>query len=138
MDDVTLTESADLRLDSLFLLQKHTTGFQVADFGDHGALHDGAAFVVLDIAHPPRLVERDFFCEALLFKVTYSVVIGVCEEVLDLRSGFDVVFEVGHEVRAVAFDLLVGRDGAEDNLSELPAVEGAVGDSSVVRLASIL
>jgi len=33
---------------------------------------------------------------------------------------------VGHEVGAIALDLLVGRDGAEDDFGELAAFEGAV------------
>ena len=43
---------ADLRHDGLFLLEQHAARFQVSNAGDHGALHDGAAFVILDVAHP--------------------------------------------------------------------------------------
>ena len=48
----------------------------------------------------------------------------------DRRSRFDIVFEMGHEVSAVAFDLLVRRDGAEDDFGEMTGIEGLVCDSS--------
>ena len=92
MHDVRFGKGADLGHDGFFLLEKHATGFEVADFGHHGALHDGAAFVVFDIAHPPRFVQRDVFGETLFFEVPDSVVIGICEKVLDWGSCFDVVF----------------------------------------------
>ena len=50
----------------------------------------------------------------------------------DVASGFDVVFQVGHEVCAVAFDLLVGGDGTKNDLGELATFEGSVGYSAVV------
>ena len=92
VDDVRFGESADFGHDGFFLLEEHAAGFEVADFGDHGALHDGAAFVVFDVAHPTGFVERDVFGEALFFEVADGVVVGVGEKVLDGRGGFDVVF----------------------------------------------
>lgn len=91
MDDVGFGQRADFGHDAFFLFLEHARGFEVADFGQHGALHYGAALVVLDVAHPDGLFERDFFGEALLFEVADRVVIGVGEEVHDVRSGFDVV-----------------------------------------------
>lgn len=126
--DVAFGEGADFGLHGFFLLEQHAADFEIADARDHGALHDGAAFVVFDVAHPGGLVERDFFGESLLFEVADGVVVSVSEEVLDGRGGFDVVLEVGHEMRAVAFDLLVGRDGAENDLGEFAGIEWAVGD----------
>ena len=92
MDDVGFGEGADFGLDGFFLLEEHAAGFEVADLGDHGALHDGAAFVVFDVAHPDGLVEGDVFGEALLFEVADGVVVGVGEEVLDWGGGLHVVF----------------------------------------------
>jgi len=132
--DVAFGEGADFGGDGFFLFEQHAADFEVADPGHHGALHDGAAFVVFDVAHPAGFLERDFFGEALLFEVTDGVVVGVGEEVLDWGGGFDVVFQVRHEVRAVAFDLLVRGDGAEDDLGKFPGVERAVGDSSASAL----
>ena len=63
-------------------------------------------------------------------EIADGVVVGVGEEVLDLGGGFDVVFEVVHQVGAVAFDLLVGGDGAEDDFGEFARMEGPVGDSA--------
>ena len=92
VDDVRLGKGADFGHDGFFLLEQHAAGFEVADARDHGALHDGAAFVVFDVAHPAGAVEGDFFGEALFFEVADGVVVGVGEEVLDRRRGFDVVF----------------------------------------------
>jgi hypothetical protein len=133
VDLVRLADGADLRICAFLLLQKHAARLEVADFGDHAALHDRAAFVVFDVAHPARLFERDFLGEALFLEVANGVVVGVGQEVHDLRGRFDIVFEVGHEMGAVAFDLLVRGDGAEDNLGELALVEGAVRDAALHR-----
>jgi len=134
--DVGFGKGSDLGVDGFFLLQQHAAGLEVADLGHHGALHDGAAFVIFDVAHPPRLLERDLLGEALLFEVADRVIVGVGEEVHDIRGRLDVVFQVRHQVRAVAFHLLVGRDGAEDDLSELSAFEGSV-CYTPVRIVSI-
>ena len=93
-------------------------------------MHYGAAFVVFDVAHPSRFVKRNFFGEALLFEVSDGIVVRVGEEMLDWGSCFDVVFEMGHEMCSVAFDLLIGGDGAEDDFGEFSAVEGTICDSS--------
>ncbi len=97
-------------------------------------MHDRAAFVIFDIAHPARFLQSDIFGEALLFEVANGVVVGVSEEMLDWGGGFDIIFEVGHEMGAVAFDLLVGGDGAEDYFSEFAAIEGTVGYSPAIRI----
>lgn len=123
---ITLANSADLGIGAFFLLQQHAPALEVSNLRHHGTLHDGAALVVLDVAHPSRLLKRDLLSKALFLEIANSVVVGVGEEVHDLGSGFDVVFEVGHEMRAVALDLLVRRDGTEDDFGELALVEGAV------------
>ena len=92
MHDVGFAEGANLGHDGFFLLEEHAARFEVADAGYHGALHDGAAFVVFDVAHPAGFFEGDFFGEALFFEVADGVVVGVGEKVLDGRGGFDVVF----------------------------------------------
>jgi len=107
MDLEGFGDGADFRVDAFFLLEQHAAALEVADLGHHATLHDCAAFVVLDIAHPAGLFKRDFLGEALLFEVADGVVVGVGEKVHYVGCGFDVVFEVGHEVGAIAFDLLV-------------------------------
>ena len=124
--DVAFGKCADLGLHGFFLLEEHSADFQVSDARDHGALHDSAAFVVFDVAHPCGFLERDLFRETLLLEISDGVVIRVGKEVLDGGGGFDIVFQMGHEVRTVAFDLLVRRDGAEDDLSKFAGVEGTV------------
>lgn len=51
--DMGLAKGAYLGCYRLFLLEEHSAGFEIADTGYHGALHDGSAFVVFDISHPP-------------------------------------------------------------------------------------
>ena len=139
VDDVGGGEGADLGLDGFLLLEEHAGGLQVADLGDQAALHDGAAFVVFDVAHPERLFEGDVFGEALLLEIADGVVVGVGEEVLNWGSGLDVVFQMAHEMCAVAFDLLLRVDGEEDDFSKGTRRERAVGYSSgkspLVRLS---
>ena len=131
--DVGFGEGADLGHDGFFLLEKHAAGFEVTDLGHHGALHDGTALVVFDVAHPAGFVEGNFLGKALFFEVPDGIVIGIGEEVLDGGGCFDVVLQVGHEVSAIAFNLLVGGDGAEDNFGELAGVERAVGNTPTNR-----
>lgn len=130
VDDVALAECADLGKNGFFLLEEHTTGFEIPNLRDHGTLHDCAAFIILDVPHPARFLKCDLFGETLLFEIADGVVIGVGKEMLDWRCGFDIVFEMGHEMRAVAFNLLVRGDGAKHYFSELSAIERAVRDST--------
>ncbi len=91
MDDVAFAEGADLGQNGLFLLEEHPSGFEVADFGDHRTLHDGTAFVILDIAHPARLFEGDFLGKSLLLEIANGVIIGIGEEMLDGGGGLDII-----------------------------------------------
>ena len=52
VDDVGFGHRPDLGHDAFFLFLEHARGFKVPDLGKHGTLHDGAAFVVFDVAHP--------------------------------------------------------------------------------------
>lgn len=130
MNVVRLGVCADLGLDALLLFKQHATHFQVADSGQHGALHDGSTLVILDISHPDFLVQGDFLCEPLFLEVTDGVVVGIRQEVHDVARGLDVVLEMGHEMGTVAFDLLVGTDGAEDDFGELATFERTVCDTA--------
>ncbi len=78
-------------MDGLSLLEEHAAGFEVADFGEHAALHYGAAFVVFDVSHPTGFGEGDFFGEALFFEVADCVVVGVGKEVHYVGSAADVI-----------------------------------------------
>lgn len=75
--DVTLTESANFGGDGFLLLQEHAAGFEIADLGNHCTLHYSAAFVVFDVAHPPRFFEGDIFCKSLLLEVPNGIIIGI-------------------------------------------------------------
>lgn len=108
MFDVTLTESADFGGDGFLLLQEHTAGFEIANLGNHCTLHYCAAFVIFDVAHPPRFFEGDIFCEPLLLKVSNSIIIGIGQKMLNWRGCFDVIFQVGHQMSTVTLDLLIG------------------------------
>ena len=93
-------------------------------------MHDGAAFIILDITHPFRLGQCDFLGKSLFLKVANGIVVGVSKEVHDIARGFDVVFQVRHEVRAVAFHLLVTSHGTEDDFGKLAALERPVRDAT--------
>ena len=116
------------------MLEQHPAYFEVSDPRDHGALHDCTSFIIFDVAHPARLLKCNVFGETLLLKVPNSVIVRVGEEMLYWRRGFDVVLEVGHEMCAVPFDLLVGGYGAEDNFCKFSAVEWTVRDASAIMI----
>ena len=126
MDDMALGEGSYLRRHCFFLLEQHAANFKIPNARDHSTLHDGPAFVVLDIAHPTWFLQSNFLCKSLLLEVSDCIIVGVCEEVLDWGSCSNIVFQVGHEMCSVAFDLLVGGDGAENDLSEFAAIERAI------------
>ena len=107
MDLVALAYCHYFGVCAFFLLEQHSAGFEVADLWDHAALHNGAAFVVLDVAHPSRLFQCNFLGEALFLEVSNSVVVGVGEKVHDFGCGFDIVLQMRHEMGTIAFDLLV-------------------------------
>lgn len=48
----------------------------------------------------------------------------------NIRGSLDVVLEMGHKMCTVAFDLLIGRYGTKDDLSELAAFKRAVSNAS--------
>lgn len=125
-----LGDGADLSLNALFLLQEHAAAFEIAKAGQHGALHDGATLVIFDIAHPDRLLERDLLCKTLLLEIANSIIVGIGQKVHHGTSGFDIVFEMGHKVCTVALDLLVRRDGTEDDFSELAVPKRPEGDAT--------
>ena len=93
-------------------------------------MHDGSTFVVFDVTHPCGLFERYVLCKALFLEIADRVVVSIREEMLNRRGRFHVVFEMRHEVCAVALNLLIGGYGAEDDLRKFTSVERAVSDSS--------
>lgn len=92
-------------------------------------MHDGTAFVILDVAHPARLFEGDFLGKSLLLEIPNGVIIGVGEKMLDGGGGLDIILQVGHQMSPVALNLLVRGNGAENDLRELPTVKRPVGDT---------
>ena len=62
-------------------------------------------------------------CEALLAEVFDSIVVCVGQKVVQFFR-LRVILQLVHETRAVTLDLLLRRDGQEDDLSELLRVEG--------------
>ena len=61
--------------------------------------------------------------EALLAEVFDSIVVCVCQKVVQFFR-LCVVLQLVHETRAVTLNLLLRRDGQEDDLSELLRVKG--------------
>ena len=132
MDDVALGEGSYLRRDCFFLLEQHAANFKIPYSRNHSTLHYRSALVILDIAHPTGFLQSDLLCKSLFLEVSDCIIVGVCEEVLDRGCCSDIVFQVGHEMCSVAFDLLVGGDGAENNLSEFAAIKRAVRYASAI------
>ena len=77
---MAFAEGTDLGMNGLLLFQKHASHLQVSNSGKHRALHDGSTLIILDVSHPDRLLECDFFCKTLLLEVSNRVIIGICEE----------------------------------------------------------
>ena len=96
MDDMRFAKGTDFGCHGLFLLEQHAPGFEVANPGYHGALHDGATFVIFDIAHPARFFECNFFGEALFLEVADGVIVSVREKMLNGGGRFDIIFQMGH------------------------------------------
>ena len=117
-------------MDGGLLLQEQPTRLEIADFGEHAALHDCSSLVIFDVTHPARPLQCDLLGEALLLEVADSIVVGVGQEVHDVRGSLDVIFQVRHEVCAVTFDLLIAAYSAEDDFGELATLEGPVGDAT--------
>jgi hypothetical protein len=75
---------------------------EVPHLGQHRALHDRSALIVLDVPNPLFAIERDFFGEPLFLEIADSIIIGIGEEVVDRRVDFpNVILERVHQVRAV-------------------------------------
>ena len=127
---MTLADRPYLCVDHLFLLQQHLPRLKVSDPWDHGALHYRSTLVVLDVSHPFRFLQSDFFCESLFFEISDGVVVRVREKVHDIGGGLDIVLQVIHHMRAISFDLLIRGYRAKDNLGECSSLERPVCDST--------
>lgn len=130
VNNMGFAKSTDLSLDAFLLFQQHSPHFQISNARQHTTLHDGTALVILDITHPDGPIQGNFLSKTLFLKVPDGIVIRVCEEVHHVRGSFDVVLEMGHEMGAIAFDLLVRRDSAEDDLGKVTPFEWAIGDTA--------
>ena len=95
----------------------------MSDVPLNSALHHCASIVVLDEAFPSGLGQIVVLCEALLAEVFNSIVVCVGQKVVQFFR-LCVILQLVHETRAVTLDLLLRRDGQEDDLSELLRVEG--------------
>lgn len=130
VDVVRLGVGSNLGLDAFLLLKEHAAHFQISNARQHGALHNRSALVIFNVSHPDVLGESDFLGEALFLEIANRIVVGICQEVHDVAGGLYIVFQVGHEMRAVSLDLLVGTDGAKDDFGKLAAFKGSVGDAA--------
>lgn len=130
VDIVRLGVGSNLGLDAFLLLKEHAAHFQISNARQHGALHNGSALVIFNVSHPDVLGKSDFLGKTLLFEITNRIVVGIREEVHDIACGLYVVLQVGHEMRTVTLDLLIGTDGAKDDFGKLAAFEGSVGDAA--------
>ena len=94
----------------------------VADVPVYVALHHGAPVVVFDEAFPPRLGQGWTFRESLLSEILDRIVVCVCQKIMDLLVT-SMIFQLIHQARTIAFDLLLGSDCQKNDLCELLSVE---------------
>lgn len=122
----------------LLLCHKDLLLVQIVHLGHQRTLHDRTALIILDIASPKVLVQRDILGKALLLKVPDSIVVSAGKEIVHARIGFaDVCFEVVHEHPTVAFHLVCAVDREEDDLSEAALGERAEADPSNDSVAAL-
>lgn len=114
----------DQLLGDLLLLSNHRTELGVDDARMQLAVHEGGADVVFDVACVYGPCNFYIFGETLLFKIANGEFVGVGKKVLNATLS-TVVLDVVHHVGAVAFNLFVAGDGAEDNLCEALAGKGS-------------
>ena len=130
MDFIALAHRTNLGMYRGLLLHEHPSALKIANLRQHRALHQSTALVVFDVSHPLGLVECDLLCKSLLLKISNRVIVRVGEEVHDIARCLHIVFQVIHEMRTVAFDLLIAANRAKDNFRKLSTLEWAVRDSS--------
>ena len=102
---------------ALALLAQHQRELHVEYARIELAAHERGALVLFDVALIGALAKRDVRAEALFAEVARRIFVRIRQKVQ--RVVLDViVLQVVHHVGAVAFDLLVRRNGAEHNLRE--------------------
>ena len=87
------------------------------------ALHHRASIVILDEALPAGLGQVMVLSETLLAEIFYGIIVSIGQKVVQL-FGLCVIFQLVHESRAIALDLLLGGDSQKDDLGELLGVKG--------------
>ena len=105
------------RINYLLLFPNNGRKFGINDARIELAAHERGALVVFDVAVVDVLGQLDVLAEALLLEVADGVLVGECEKVQHVVLDV-VVFDVVHQVGAVALDLFRWRDGTEDDLRE--------------------
>lgn len=88
------------------------------------ALHHRASIIVLNVSLPAGLRQVRVLCEALLSEILNRVVICVRQKVVQLLR-LSMVLKFVHEAGSITFNLLLSRNGQENDLSELLLVKGA-------------
>lgn len=114
--DVLLT-LRDQFFDNFLLLSYDRTELRVHDARMQFTVHECGTLVLFYVAGVHRSHYFDVLRESLLFEIAYSEFVSISQEVLDAVT-CAVVFQVIHEVCAVAFHLLIAGDRTEDDLSE--------------------
>lgn len=114
----------DQFFDNFFLLPYDRTELCVHDARMQFTVHERGTLVLLDVASEHWPHHFDVFREALFLEVADGEFVGIREEMLDAVARA-VIFQVVHEMRAVAFDLLVTGDCAENNFGKTLRSEGS-------------
>jgi len=87
-------------------------------------LHHRASIIVLDVSLPTGFWQVRILSKSLLTEILDRVVICVCQKVVQLFR-LSMVLKFVHEAGSIAFNLLLGRDGQENDLRKFLFVKGA-------------
>lgn len=107
----------DQFFDNFLLLSYDRTELRVHNARMQFTVHECGALVLFDVAGVHWSHHFDVFGEALFLEIADGEFVGVREEMFDAIARA-VVFQVVHEMRTIAFDLLVAGDGAENDFGE--------------------
>lgn len=108
----------DFKNQGIFLLADILVERRMSNMALNCALHHCASIIVFNVAFPSTFVQIVTICEALFAEILDCIIVGIGQKVVQI-FGLGVVFELVHQARSVAFNLLLRCDRQEDNLCKL-------------------
>lgn len=95
---------------------------------DETYVHDGTTLIVFDVPSPDRAIENNVLGEALFPEISNRMVIGVGEKMHTGRRLFNMILEMVHQMRSVAFNLLSTSDCTKHNLGKSSGLKRSIGN----------